>query len=415
MGRYTSEAITLKQNMLWNSFGSLSFLGCQWLITILVVRLSGGYEAAGMLSLAMSVYNIFSSIAVYRMYTYQVSDVSHENSVGEYFAFRIATCVIALTLIAIYSVLTCPQEAVAAILSYSVYRVANLLIDVLHGLDQQNRRMDYIGKSLAMQGGISLVLFCAIQYHFCDLAISFAVMTLGIVAIGFFFDLPRSSAFEKLNVGISLRKTKYLLCHCFSIVVAAAALGVAPAISRQMLSILDSPDALGIYSSVAAPVAIIQMGACYIYNPLLGYFSEAFQRKDILQVRRLLCKAAIGIAFIGAIGAVAFALFGEPLLVLMFGDSIAQYSYLMMPIIGCSVLTAFVWFLNDILVSLRCFKGSLAGGLCSALLCYPLSTLFIHELGMNGVSATHIFSYTISIIVMLFVLLGLVRKKGGVG
>ena len=57
----------------------------------LVVRLSSGYEAAGTLSLAMSVYNIFAPFAIYRMYTHQVSDVKRENTVGEYFAFRIIT------------------------------------------------------------------------------------------------------------------------------------------------------------------------------------------------------------------------------------------------------------------------------------------------------------------------------------
>ena len=62
-----AEGLSLKQNMLWNSFGSLTYLGCQWLITILVVRLADGYDDAGTLSLAMSVYNMFSSLAIYRM------------------------------------------------------------------------------------------------------------------------------------------------------------------------------------------------------------------------------------------------------------------------------------------------------------------------------------------------------------
>ena len=43
------KPLSIKQNMLWNSFGSITYLACQWLITILVVRLSSGYEAAGTL------------------------------------------------------------------------------------------------------------------------------------------------------------------------------------------------------------------------------------------------------------------------------------------------------------------------------------------------------------------------------
>ena len=73
--------------MLWNSAGSITVLACQWLLTIVVVRLSGDYEAAGVLSLALAVYNIFAPISVYRMYVYQVSDVKRENTTGEYLTF----------------------------------------------------------------------------------------------------------------------------------------------------------------------------------------------------------------------------------------------------------------------------------------------------------------------------------------
>ena len=83
--------LSIKKNMLWNSIGSLCNLGCQWLISVLIVRLSTGYDAAGIYSLGISTYNIFGSIAQYRMYTYQVSDVKNENTTGEYLTFRLIT------------------------------------------------------------------------------------------------------------------------------------------------------------------------------------------------------------------------------------------------------------------------------------------------------------------------------------
>ncbi len=89
--------------MLWNSAGSITVLACQWLLTIVVVRLSGDYEAAGVLSLALAVYNIFAPISVYRMYVYQVSDVKRENTTGEYLTFRLVTTAIALTALIAYA------------------------------------------------------------------------------------------------------------------------------------------------------------------------------------------------------------------------------------------------------------------------------------------------------------------------
>lgn len=80
--------LSVKANMLWNSLGSMTYLACQWLITIVVVRLSSGYEDAGLLSLAMSVVGIFGTFANYKMGTYQISDISRENTLGEYMGFR---------------------------------------------------------------------------------------------------------------------------------------------------------------------------------------------------------------------------------------------------------------------------------------------------------------------------------------
>lgn len=83
--------LSVKANMLWNSLGSMTYLACQWLITIVVVRLSSGYEDAGLLSLAMSVVGIFGTFANYKMGTYQISDISRENTLGEYMGFRCLT------------------------------------------------------------------------------------------------------------------------------------------------------------------------------------------------------------------------------------------------------------------------------------------------------------------------------------
>ena len=402
--KLTSEndnGLSVKLNMLWNSAGSLTYLGCQWLITVLVVRLSDGYDAAGALSLAMSVYNMFSSLAIYRMYTYQVSDVTHENTVGEYFALRLITCGTALLLILVYALATCPLNSFTTIGLYAIYKIASLLIDVLHGLDQQNRRMDYIGKSLSIQGAASLVVFCIGMALTSNLDISIIGMTAAIILIGIVYDLPRSTQFETLNIGISKKKALHLLGYCLPIVIAAVACGAAPSIPRQYLAALSGSAALGIYASVAAPVAIIQMGASYIYNPLLGYFSEAYVNKNMKQLAVLLIKAAGGIAALGIISALALYWLGEPLLVLFFGESIAPYAYLLTPIIAVAMVTAFVWFLNDVLVAIRDFKGSFIGNIAAAASSIPLTLYFVPLFDMNGVSFASLIAYGIGALIML--------------
>lgn len=387
--------------MLWNSFGSMVNLACQWLITVLVVRISNGYDAAGTLALAMSVYNTFAPVAVYRMYTYQVSDVKRENTVGEYVSFRVITCFIAFALIVVYSLLSCPFDSLAVIVAYSLYKVAGLFIDVLHGVDQVNERMDYIGRSLIMQGIVSLALFCIVELLFHTLEFTLVCMMIGTILVGLLYDLPRSSRFESVRLGISGNKVLHLLGYCFPIVAGAVACGAAPSIPRQFLAFSDGQAALGIYASVAAPVTIIQMGASYIYNPLLGYFSQAYAEHDLRRLSLLLGRAFFGIALIGIVAAAILELTGEWVLSLMYGSGIVSYMYLLIPIIACSLVTAYVWFLNDVLVSFRDFKGSVVGNAIAVVLSAVTSVVFVPAFAMNGVSFAHLLSYGSSAIVML--------------
>ena len=197
------KQLSLKQNMLWNSFGSIVNLACQWLITILIVRLGSGYEASGVFSLAMSIYNIFAPIAQYRMYTYQVSDVENENTTGEYLAFRFFTCGVALALCTGYSLFTCESGAIAAILLYAVYKSISLVVDVFHACDQRHHRMDYIGKSLSFQGVLSLVAFTIVFCLSESLEAAIVAMTVVVALVGAAYDLPRTQQFGPLAPSIS--------------------------------------------------------------------------------------------------------------------------------------------------------------------------------------------------------------------
>ena len=70
------KSLSIRANMIWNAAGSLVYMAAQWLITVLVVRLSTGYDAAGLLALGMAVSNIFSPIG------YRISNKWKEEGVG---------------------------------------------------------------------------------------------------------------------------------------------------------------------------------------------------------------------------------------------------------------------------------------------------------------------------------------------
>ena len=408
------EPLSMKRNMLWNSAGSFTNLLAQWLITVLVVRIASGYDAAGLYSLAVSVYGIFAPVAQYRMYTYQISDTRHENTVGEYFTLRVITNGIALVACFGYALLTCPLSAVPAIMLYGLFKSAALLIDVFHACDQRHYRMDYIGISLAMQGVSSLAIFALAFSLTQNLEITLALMSLALLVIGFVYDMPRSNGFEKLRLGITWRKTRYLLLKCLPIVIGALAMAAAVSAPRQYLFDAMGEAALGVYASVAAPVAIIQTGASYIYYPLIGYFADYYDRGEKRKLIGLLLRVTGGIALVGVVCAVLLELFGAPLLELFFANGIGQYAYLLIPMIASAMITAYVWFLNDLLIAVRDFRGNLIGSIVSLVVALVCMVPFVQWWGMNGVSFTAIASYLAAAVSMGASFLACLKKSGAV-
>ena len=397
----TNKELSVTQNMLWNSIGSLTYLGCQWLLGVLIVRLSTGFDAAGVYSLAYSVYAIFAPIGQYRMYTYQVSDVTNENTTGEYFSFRIITNAIAFVLCMGYAFLTCSSEAWLAVFLYALYKLAMLMIDVFHACDQRNHRMDYMGKSLALQGVGTLAVFAVVFALTQSLELTLLGMTLITAIIGVFYDYPRTRQFGPIRPGISLAKTKYLLLHCLPIVLAGLAVSATPSLPRQYLAEAMGNAALGVYTSVAAPVTIIQMGASYIYNPLLGYFSELFAKADKKGFLKLFAKSLAAIAVIGFLCAIALNLVGTDLLVLVFGEGIREGADLLMPLIVLAIFTGCQWFLNDTLIAIRDFNGTFVSCVLSLAIALVGARPCIAAFGANGVTIIGLLACVPGILIMV--------------
>lgn len=400
--RSTSKKLSLKQNMLWSSAGSMINMVCQWLITVLIIRLSfGNYDIAGVYTLAMSVYAIFSHVAHYRMYVYQVTDVENENTIGEYLAFRVITCFVALIACGIYGVITCELDAILPILLYGVFKSAGYMIDVFHAEDQRYERMDYIGISLGMQGISTLVLFSVIFYFTQNLSLALLAMAVGVFLIGMIYDYPRTNRFKKIKFGITCKKTTYLFKHCFSIVAGFMAGSCAPSIPRQFLFYRFGDSALGVYGTVSAPVAVIQMGASYIYNPLMGYFADHHAKKNREAFKNLFAKASLGILGVGVVCTILLIFFCEPLLVFLFGSSIESYVDIMPLIAISSVLFAYMAFLNDLMITCRKFGGALIGGLLALAVSGITTPFLVNSFYMNGVTLAMIIGAGLSSLFML--------------
>lgn len=398
-----------KANMLWNSAGSLTYLACQWLMTVVVVRLSDGYDEAGLLSLAMSVVGIFGTFANYKMGTFQISDINHENTLGEYLGFRIFTLSFSFVACIVYAFFTCAPYAIATVALFYVYKAMGLVMDVLHGTNQQHRRMDYSGRSFMLQGVTMLSSFVAVFGLTQNLNLAIVAMTILAALVMLLYDVPRTARFETVRVSLSRKKALYFLKVSFPAVVASLAASAIFTVPKQYLALEFGEAALGIYSSVAAPALIVQMGATYLYNPLLDLFPRHYFAGDKRGFARLLVRTVLSIILVAIACAVLLQFIGSWVLALLLGESIVPYVYLLQPVLLSTMLTAFLWFFGDLLITLRNFKAYFVANVAALIAVIPLSFVCVNTWDMNGVS----FAGAGACLIGVLMLLGCVIKMLG--
>ena len=165
--------------------------------------------------------------------------------------------------------------------------------------------------------------------------------------------------------------------------------------------------ALGIYSSVAAPTVIVQMGASYIFNPFMTMFAELYMDKKKKEFWDTFKKCMLGILGLSVIALVGGKILGRWGLNLLYGSEVAEYVNLLLPIIVCTILTALVWLLGGLLTVVRDFKGLNLSNIPAVLISAIGSLVFMDIIDMQGASLALILALVVQVICMI----GFLRKK----
>lgn len=391
--------LSLARNSSYNAIGTIVYCFCQWLITVAVMRLSHSDTDTGVLQLSMAVTNIFVSLANYSMRTYQISDVKGEFSSGEYIASRIVTCSAAILLCCGYSALwNYKGETFACITAYMVYKLNESVSDVFHAIDQKNRRMDHVGISYVCRGIFTIVPFSAVLLLTGKLFFAMLIMALCSLAVVFIYDIPVAARYDSVKPVFRGKSIIKLLFKCLPAVLAAASFAAIMTVPRQYLEQISGKETLGFYATVATPLVVVQVLVTGVMNPILTEISDCCAKRDKTDLKKLLIKVALFIAVIAAVAFAGVALLGEFALVLVYGEKVRPYVYLIYAITGCTVMYAVCSVCYNMMIILR----SLVSYMVISVLCLgasaTLGILFIEKFGMNGVSFCAMVCYALFII-----------------
>lgn len=389
---------SIQLSIIWNSAGSLVYLITQWLISVLVVRLAG-VETAGVLTLAMSVNNVFYSIAMQGIRNYQVSDIKCKYSDGVYVSSRLLSCGMALVVCIGYCLII--QYSIGqktCIVAYCLFKISEALYDVYAGICQKSWRMDYIGKSWMIKGIATFVVFSGVLYISSDLLLSILAMAMISFVIILIYDLPKINTLTTVEIHVKERENFFLMKECAPLFLYLILSTIIPTIPRILMERILGSYELGIYGSVASPTLIVQMGASYIFNPFLTLFAEKYNDGEIEGFWNTLKKCFLAIGVLSFASLIGGKLLGRWGLELLYGNEIAKHDYLLIPLILCTILTAIVWFLCALLTVVREFRGLIISNLLVVVISFLSSIVMLSIFGMQGASISLCFSFIIEIV-----------------
>ena len=389
------EALSLKSNMLWNSIGSLVYLGCSWLTTVLVVTLSSSYADSGALSVAMSVGNLTASVALFKVRPVQVSASSDDYAAADFVGMRVVSSAAAAVFTAVYCMFTVADANILPTLIYAAFKLIESFVDVYHGVFQRFNRLDYAGKSQILRGIVLLVAFVAGMKLAGSLAVAILLMSCGTLAVIAIYDFPRVRICDNVVPVFNSSKLLRLLVACAPGFVSSLLITMVVSMARQSYGATYGNEALGYYAAVATPCIIIQAVASYIYSPLYGSMGKARDEHDISAARRIVVKVLLVIvAFLVACLLCAY-LLGEPVLTLIYGSKISDYACLLYGALVCTAAAASVSFLLDVLIIFNKVNAVLLVSISSIAVCVLGLKLLVAD--ANSISFLISASYVVGI------------------
>lgn len=371
--------------MLWNSIGIAGYFGCQWLLTVLVVHLNSGYTEAGILSLAMSVTTALYGCATLNLRTFQVSALEEPFTDGDFLINRLLASGVSFLLCVFFVVYKdySWQESLC-ILAFMAVRVSEALSDVLQGIAQKAWRLDIAGKSFLLRGIAGLIAFLCGELFFGNLLVAILLMAASAYLIIFLYDFQMCKSSIQIDFSFTKRGVLGLLKVGIPLAAYGIFLNATSTVPRIQIEAQYGQELLGIFSSVATPTVLIPQLAGFIFNPLMGVFATYRKAGDKHSLYRLFVSCAGAITLIGALALVAGYLFGEWALALLFGNTIRDYTGLLIPIIGTAILTAVIWLLCGILIVFKdyCILAGIA--FASLVVCFFLSSPLVAANGLIG-------------------------------
>jgi O-antigen/teichoic acid export membrane protein len=317
----TMVAEPLRMGFSWSFVGFVGYAGCQWLMLSVMAKL-GNPTVVGKFAFALALSAPVFMFTNLNLRAVQSTDALSEYKFSDYATLRLLGSSVALSVIVVASFfLRLPRTALVVVLLVALFKFLESFGDLVAGLMQKFEKLDRAAIALLLRGSISIGVFAVTFAIWRSLPLSLIawVACAAVVIVSYDFSVARKlTSFEGGRLGLHWPQLKSLAVTSLPLGLVSAITSFNTNIPRYAIQHVLSVADLGIFASIAYPVAAAAIISNSLGQSALARLSRLFAERRIKEFERLVLKL---VAFGAGLGLLAI------ILVLAWGNSLLAILY----------------------------------------------------------------------------------------
>lgn len=379
-----TRRLSLGRNFSWTLAGNLVFASCQWGILVILAKV-GTPVAVGRFALASAVATPVVMLANLQLRVVQATDAASSFSFRDYLSTRSVTTSLAVGAIAVIAFAGYPPAQAAVILAFGLARAVESFSDIHHGLFQKWERLDFVAQSIALRGATGLALVAVVFVFTKSVLLAVGTMSVAALLVLAGLDVRRAHRFAvRTGRPASGRRILDLVLVSGPLGLTMMLISLESSIPRYFVEGRLGEAPLGVFAALtyvtAAGTAVVGALSQAAIPRLARFFAEG-RRQAFAGLAAGLAVAAL---LLGAAGVAGAALFGRPLLAVIYTPEYGRHSALFVWIMAAGGVQYVASALGAPVSAMRRFRVQLWIHLGSVALLLPLAWLLIRSNGLVG-------------------------------
>lgn len=287
------------------------------------------FSEAGIFAVALSICSITNIFATFSLNQYQIADQYVNYTENEYRVARIITIILSFGLCIIVALLmdySVKQSLV--IVMYMVYRNLLHFAYLYTATLQIKDHLDLAGKSMIVEGIVSLVSFLVVYGMTSDMVL--AIVFMALLGGGSFLLLVVAGYKKYVSDEISVKKAdsgsvRSLIKLGIPLLLSGVAPIIITALPKIILQIYEGDEIVGIFGTLSAPTIIVPTIIMGILTPFIVNFSNISRSGDIKSLRKYYLGATAMILGFGAVCLILSHFGAEVVFTMLYGDQIVPF------------------------------------------------------------------------------------------